>query len=239
MGGIFNCAMVLMDDEFRKQTENSFKKVAEPKAVLMQSLDNVSRKYCPKLDYFVAFSSAACGHGNADQTNYGWSNSVMERICEKRQADGLHGLAIQWGYVGEVGHVAEATMNDFGGLAPQSVESCLEVLDAALWQQESPVICSFVAALKNERSQIQPNSCTLISRLENIFGIENFHSISPDRKLSELGMDSMIQLELKQILVQEYDLYVTKKDLRTMTVRDLKGIEAGVYKGKHSLKMEN
>lgn len=35
------------------------------------------------------------------------ANSIMERICEKRVSQGLPGLAIQWGAVGDVGLVAE------------------------------------------------------------------------------------------------------------------------------------
>jgi fatty acid synthase len=35
------------------------------------------------------------------------SNSIMERICEARVRDGLPGLAVQWGAVGDVGLLAE------------------------------------------------------------------------------------------------------------------------------------
>jgi fatty acid synthase len=35
------------------------------------------------------------------------NNSIMERICEARVRDGLPGLAVQWGTVGDVGLVAE------------------------------------------------------------------------------------------------------------------------------------
>lgn len=42
------------------------------------------------------------GYGNTGQTNYGMANSIMERICEKRRADGLPGLGIQWGAIGDV-----------------------------------------------------------------------------------------------------------------------------------------
>lgn len=62
---------------------------------------------CPHLEYFVVFSSVSCGRGNAEQTNYGMSNSIMERICEARRADNLPALAIQWGAIGEVGVVAD------------------------------------------------------------------------------------------------------------------------------------
>ena len=62
---------------------------------------------CPDLEHFVVFSSVICGHGNFNQTNYGFANSVMERICERRRDDGLPALAVQWGAIGEVGVVAE------------------------------------------------------------------------------------------------------------------------------------
>jgi fatty acid synthase len=29
------------------------------------------------------------GRGNGGQSNYGFANSAMERICERRRADGL------------------------------------------------------------------------------------------------------------------------------------------------------
>lgn len=50
----------------------------------------------------MAFSSIACGRGYAGVTSYGMSNSIIERICEKRKADELPALAIQWGAIGEV-----------------------------------------------------------------------------------------------------------------------------------------
>lgn len=58
---------------------------------------------CPNLEHFVVFSSISCGLGNAGQTNYGFTNSIMERICEDRRSHNLPALAIQWGLIGEVG----------------------------------------------------------------------------------------------------------------------------------------
>lgn len=72
----------------------------------------------------------------------------MERVCEKRRHDGLAGLAVQWGAIGDVGVVLE-TMggNDavIGGTLPQRISSCMEVLDSFLCQQQ-PVMSSFVLA---------------------------------------------------------------------------------------------
>lgn len=41
------------------------------------------------------------------QTNYGWANSVCERVVEERVRAGLPGVAIQWGGIGDVGVLAE------------------------------------------------------------------------------------------------------------------------------------
>lgn len=70
----------------------------------------------------MAFSSVSCRRGNAGQTNYGFANSTMERVCEKRRHDGLPGLAVQWGAIGDVGIILEMMgSNDtiVGGTLPQ------------------------------------------------------------------------------------------------------------------------
>ena len=70
----------------------NFQTVSSPKVQGTINLDAVTRDTCKdSLDWFVTFSSVSCGRGNAGQANYGFANSVMERICEKRVADGLPG----------------------------------------------------------------------------------------------------------------------------------------------------
>ena len=231
IGGIFNSALVLRDEVFTNQTIESFQEVAAPKATVTEILDELSRKHCPNLDYFVVFSSAASGRGNAEQANYGWANSVMERICENRMTNGLHGLAIQWGVLGQVGIVAEKLLKDMDensellGTLPQNVESCLEVLDAAL-QQNNPVASSIVVAEKGKQGL---GRAGLLARMQKVFGIKDLDSLNPDKKLSELGMDSLVAVELKQTLEREYDMPVTKELLLSLTVGDLKSIDAGTF----------
>ena len=216
---------------FTNQTIGSFQEVAAPKATVTQILDELTRQHCPNMDYFVVFSSAASGRGNAEQTNYGWANSVMERICEDRVASGLHGLAVQWGVLGQVGIVAEKLLKDMDensellGTLPQNVESCLEVLDAAL-QQNNPVSSSIIVAEKGKKGG---DKAGLLTRMQKIFGIKDLESLNPDKKLSELGMDSLVAVELKQTLEREYDMTVTKELLLGLTLGDLKSIDAGTF----------
>ncbi|PNF24834.1 hypothetical protein B7P43_G15086 [Cryptotermes secundus] len=117
---IFNLAMVLRDAVLENQTEADFVTSAGPKALATCHLDELSRQMCPHLRHFVVFSSLSCGRGYAGQTNYGMNNSVMERICEARVRDGLPGLAVQWGAVGDVGLLAEVQekQQGIGGTLP-------------------------------------------------------------------------------------------------------------------------
>ncbi|KAG7203853.1 hypothetical protein KM043_017907 [Ampulex compressa] len=169
--GIFNVAVVLKDNICTKQTPESFEESFKPKAWATKRLDEVSRKLCPMLRHFVVFSSISCGRGNAEQTNYGMSNSVMERICEKRVEEGFPGLAIQWGAVGQVGLLADLERDDktivIGGTLQQSIFSCLKVLDELLLQQEAPIVASMVVAEKRT-GRNDPNS--IVNTVLNIMG---------------------------------------------------------------------
>lgn len=66
--------------------------MCESKVQSTKNLDKLSRTLCTDLDWFVCFSSVSCGRGNAGQSNYGYANSVMERICEDRLKEGLPGM---------------------------------------------------------------------------------------------------------------------------------------------------
>lgn len=87
---------MLCDSILENQTCDKYLESFGPKVLATQYLDELSRVLCQRLKCFVVFSSAACGRGNAGQSNYGMANSIMERIVEKRVEDNLPGTAIQW-----------------------------------------------------------------------------------------------------------------------------------------------
>jgi fatty acid synthase len=107
IGGIFHLAVVLNAVLLVNQTIETFRETYELKINTFYNLDKLTRISCSELDYFVVFSSVICGKGFTGQTNYGYANAVVERICEMRRRDGLHGLAIQWGPIGDVGLLAD------------------------------------------------------------------------------------------------------------------------------------
>lgn len=117
IGGIFNLTLVLEDGLIENQTAEKFRRVCAPKMDGLLNLDRLTRlpEHARSLEHFVAFSSFSAGRGNAGQTCYGYANSAMERIVEKRNLDGFPGLAIQFGPIADVGIVAEHISNNNEG----------------------------------------------------------------------------------------------------------------------------
>ncbi|XP_061081570.1 fatty acid synthase isoform X1 [Conger conger] len=229
VGGIFHLAMVLKDGMLENLTPEHFLDVNKPKYNGTIHLDRVTRELCPELSYFVVFSSVSCGRGNAGQSNYGFANSTMERVCEQRRHAGFPGLAVQWGAIGDVGVVLE-TMggNDavIGGTLPQRIASCMEVLDRFLNQQR-PVMSSFVLA---ERAVSAKREGTgqrdLVEAVAHILGVRDVSSLNADSSLADLGLDSLMGVEVRQTLERDYDIVMAMRDIRQLTINKLRELSS-------------
>ncbi|KAM9424875.1 fatty acid synthase isoform 2-T2 [Pholidichthys leucotaenia] len=224
VGGVFHLAMVLKDGMLENLTPQLFLDVNKPKRDGAINLDRVTRQMCPELRYFVAFSSVSCGRGNAGQSNYGYANSAMERVCEKRRYDGLPGLAVQWGAIGDVGVVLE-TMggNDtvIGGTLPQRMASCLEVLDLFLCRQQ-PVMSSFIQAERTVVKTDPGSQKDLVDAVAHILGVRDLNSLNADASLADLGLDSLMGVEVRQTLERDYDLVMAMREIRQLTINKLR-----------------
>lgn len=224
VGGVFHLAMVLKDGMLENLTPQLFLDVNKPKYDGTVNLDKVTRKMCPDLSYFVAFSSVSCGRGNAGQSNYGYANSAMERVCEKRHYDGLPGLAVQWGAIGDVGVVLE-TMggNDMviGGTLPQRIASCMEVLDRFLCQQR-PVMSSFVLAERTVVKSEAGSQRDLVDAVVHILGVRDVNSLNAETSLADLGLDSLMGVEVRQTLERDYDIVMAMREIRQLTINKLR-----------------
>ncbi|XP_051154827.1 fatty acid synthase [Leptopilina boulardi] len=218
---IFNLAVVLKDSLWENQTAETFEESFRSKAWSTKLLDELSRKMCPKLRHFVVFSSVSCGRGNAGQSNYGMSNSVMERICERRHAEGLPALAVEWGAVGDVGLVAEMQEDHkelvIGGTLQQTIISCLKELDGFM-RQDKPIVASMVVAEKRAGGAGATN---IVDAVLNIMGLKDLKTVSQQTSLAELGMDSMMAVEIKQTLEREFEVFLTAQDIRSLNFAKL------------------
>ncbi|CAG2172487.1 unnamed protein product [Oppiella nova] len=191
---------------------------------IFANLDQLTRKLDYNLDYFVIFSSMACGKGNAGQSNYSFGNSMCERICEVRRRDGLHGLAVQYGPIGDVG-VFEGSdqLITLSSLRKQRINSCCDVLDKLL-AINTPIVTSFIKADK-----IQKGAGTkqrMIAELWRALGIDP--NTTPNHiTLGEIGMESMFAVELQQELEREWNMKISLNQVKSITIGMLKDYESG------------
>lgn len=175
----------------------------------------------------MVFSSVSCGRGNPGQSNYGLANSAMERLVERRQADGLPGLAVQWGAIGEVGLIVDTMGGDdavVGGTVPQRIASCMEALGALLALPHA-VAASMVLADKR-RAAAAPTQ-DLVHAVANILGIKDSGKVSDTANLAELGMDSLMGAEIKQTLERGYDVVLAVQEIRALTFGKLRALAGG------------
>lgn len=118
----------------------------------------------------------------------GMSNSIMERICGAHQLESLPGIAIEWGVIGDVGYLADMVKDNkkvvVGGTVQQKICNC-------------PIVCSMVIA---DKGAYNKKSATIVITVLNILGYKDLKTISLDSSLTELGMDSMMSVKIKQIL---------------------------------------
>ncbi|CAG2111003.1 unnamed protein product [Medioppia subpectinata] len=225
LGGIFHFATVLADAFIGDQTAATFRKVCAPKVDALGYLDAVCRKFCPDMDYFVAFSSQSSGRGFVGQNNYGYANAVMERICERRQRDGLPGLAIQYGPIGDVGLWAANDNIDLTSIGmvinTQRIPSCLEVMDRFLSCGDA-VVSTIVRREGAEQSG--GSAAGAKNTVWQGIGID-MSSLPDDLTLGDVGMESILAVEMQQRIDREYSVSLTTDHIKLITVRMIKDFQ--------------
>ena len=106
--GIIHCAAVIKDSSLVNMTEADFHDVLRPKIAGAWNLHQ--QTLGQKLDFFIMYSSATTLFGNEGQANYVAANLFLEALAEHRRGLGLPALAVAWGAIGDVGHLARNTV---------------------------------------------------------------------------------------------------------------------------------
>lgn len=222
VGMIFNLAVTLRDKLFENQSVNNFNEVFKPKVDITMHLDQISRLECPNLKEFVVFSSIACGLGNSGQSNYGMANSIAERIVEKRVKEGYPGKAIQWGAIGDVG-ILEKQLEmkkdlEIAGTVPQEIDSCLQVLDKLLTSNET-IVLSMVTA---DKKSIEQAKNSVVDVILDIMSVRDRRLPPMNIPLSKMGIDSLMAVEIQQVLERDFNTVMSSHLLRILTLEDIK-----------------
>lgn len=219
-------AAVILDSMLPNQTPELFQKSYTVKALSTAHLDELSRTLCPQLEHFVGFSSISAARGNAGQTNYATTNAIMDRIIENRVKENLPGISIHWGPISDVGMAARVSNGDhnmeFSGFKQQRIDHCLRVLDDLLFAR-SAIVCSAVVP----HTKMANEETSVFSRILRLFRVKDFKKIALSTNLYDLGIDSMIISEVKQILEREANISLSPSELKNLTIEELKNVTAG------------
>jgi acyl transferase domain-containing protein/NADPH:quinone reductase-like Zn-dependent oxidoreductase/acyl carrier protein len=103
--GVVHAAMVLDDGALLNLEPAQVERVLAPKAHGAWNL-HLQTQHLP-LDFFVCYSSMAVVFGNPGQANYSAANAFLNALASHRRARGLPALTVDWGYLSEVGSVAQ------------------------------------------------------------------------------------------------------------------------------------
>ena len=129
--GIMHAAMVLDDAPIERLTEERMWKAMAPKMLGAWNLHALTLD--APLDFFVLFSSMSAVIGNPGQANYVAGNAFLDTLAYYRRAQGRPALTVDWGMVGEVGHLANIpeAADRLGrfGIRPMPVSETLDALD--------------------------------------------------------------------------------------------------------------
>ncbi|CAG2118998.1 unnamed protein product, partial [Medioppia subpectinata] len=153
----------------------------------VRHLDSMSPELCPQLRYFVAFLTAD-------------REISSERVCERRRADSLPALAIQWSAADD----------------PKQIRSCLEVLNHFLRVTDETVLS--VALKPPEPMGTAPSADgqtlaatapagddrDVVSVIADILGVKDVSKMNASSKLPDLGMDSLMVVTVKQALEDRF-----------------------------------
>lgn len=155
--GVLHAAMVLQDGLLANTTNDAFEAVLAPKYRGGAALDKLTRQ--DKLSLFVMFSSVSTLLGTPGQANYVAANAAIEAIVERRRLEGLPGLAVAWGPIGDVGVLTR--QNDTARVLVRRMGSNLLTAHAALESldrmlaQPAPVVASAILRWGDARSTLR------------------------------------------------------------------------------------
>jgi polyketide synthase 5 len=240
--GVLHAAAVVEDATLPNITDELIERDWAPKVYGAWNLHTATATQ--PLDWFCSFSSAAALVGSPGQGAYAAANSWLDAFTHWRRAQGLPATAIAWGAWAEVGRATALAESADAAITPDEGAYAFKMLlsydraysgyaptTRAPWltafAQRSPFAEAFRAAGQNQRgtseflselralpldewpTQIRRMVSDQISRILR-------RSVDPDRPLSEYGVDSLGNLELRTRIETETGVRVTSTDITTV-----------------------
>jgi len=240
--GVLHAAAVVEDATLTNITDELMDRDWAPKVYGAWNLHEATAS--ASLDWFCSFSSAAALLGSPGQGAYAAANSWLDAFTHWRRAQGLPATAIAWGAWGEIGRGAGFAEGTGAAITPDEGAYAFEELlrhDRA-YTGYSPLIGTPWIASFAERSKFlemfksagekRSGSSKLRSELAELpldewptrlrrllaeqIGLILRRNIDPDHPLSEYGLDSLGNLELRTHIEAQTGVRITSADITTV-----------------------
>ncbi|WP_264032524.1 sulfolipid-1 biosynthesis phthioceranic/hydroxyphthioceranic acid synthase [Mycolicibacterium elephantis] len=239
--GVLHAAAVVEDATLPNITDDLVERDWAPKVYGVWNLHRATQGQ--PLDWFCSFSSAAALVGSPGQGAYAAANSWLDAFTRWRRAQGLPASAIAWGAWGEIGRGTALAENDAAILPDEGAyafESLLRydrvytgyapILGTpwlTAFAQRSPFASAFKSASQSssEGRKLRAELAALprdewpthLRRLiSEQVGLILRRAIDPDRPLSEYGLDSLGNLELRTRIEAETGIRITAMGVNTV-----------------------
>lgn len=242
--GVIHAAGVLDDGVLTAQSPARIARAFAAKVRGALALHEATRER--PLDLFVMFSSLGSMLGAPGQANYAAANAFLDRLAYERRAQGLPGLAINWGGWEDTGmtiaQAVAATLAEGGGIPPHkglqilgqllretSVEVGVASFDWRLYFEGLPRRLSVLVEVERELAQeaaaaetfatlrqtlrtadTGKRAAVLLDYLRGVIArllrIAAGETLSPEQSLQDLGLDSLVSIQLRNRIRTELDI---------------------------------
>jgi NAD(P)-dependent dehydrogenase (short-subunit alcohol dehydrogenase family)/acyl carrier protein len=240
--GVLHAAAVVEDATLTNITDELIERDWAPKVYGAWNLHNATASQ--PLDWFCSFSSAAALVGSPGQGAYAAANSWLDGFARWRRAQGLPGTAVAWGAWAEIGRATALAEGAGSAISPDEGAYAFETLlrHGRAYSGYAPIMGTPWLAAFAQRSKFaevfqsvgQSRTDTSKFRAElNAAPTEEWpslirrlisdqislilrRSIDPDRPLSEYGLDSLGNLEVRTRIESETGVRISPTDITTV-----------------------
>jgi len=240
--GVLHAAAVVEDATLGNITDELVERDWAPKVYGAWNLHEATKDQ--PLDWFCSFSSAAAMVGSPGQGAYAAANSWLDSFTHWRRAQGLPASAVAWGAWAEIGKGQAMAEDGSMAIAPDDGAHAFDVLArfnrgytgyapiaGTPWLTAFAQTSKFAEAFQSLGRGSSGTSQFLAelhelprdewpARLRRLISDQISlilrRSVDPDRPLSEYGLDSLGNLELRTRVETETGIRITATDITTI-----------------------